>query len=119
MKLYVAQLLSSNGDKDKALEELKTLTNHESDIGYQSALMATHLYIEKKDYTKAREMIASNPQLASDLKGKEALARIAFLEGNKEVANQLYWRSKRILRKLALILQKRLSKRRIGKELGS
>ncbi len=90
LKLLTAELTIAGGDSDKALNELLFLARDDSETGYRAAWLASLLYLEKKDYDHARTAINSQPRLVYDTLGQETLARIAYLEGNKQLAGRLY-----------------------------
>ncbi len=90
LSMLIGELLVSSGSPDAGLDQLKKLSTLDSDVGFRSAWLASLLYIERQDYSKAREVVIAQPRLADDMLGKETLARIALLEGNDEQADQLY-----------------------------
>ncbi|MFQ5730153.1 MAG: hypothetical protein ACE5GN_07315, partial [Waddliaceae bacterium] len=90
LSLLTAELMITEGDPDAALEKLTPLAKSDNDIGFRSAWLASLLYIEKQNYTKARNVIYSQPKLVNDILGQEAMARIAYLEGDKPLADKLY-----------------------------
>ncbi len=90
LSLLEAELLIASGSPDAGLDKLQMLATDESDIGLRAAWIISLLYIDKKDFTKARDIINAHPKLAQSLVGKETLARIALLEGNDQLATLLY-----------------------------
>ncbi len=90
LSLQIAELLIAGGNADAALEKLNKLATQESAIGYRSAWLASLLLIDKKDYEHAKTVINLQPRLVHDVLGQETLARIAYLEGNTELADKLY-----------------------------
>ena len=65
LSMLIGELLISSGSPDAGLEQLKKLSKLDSDVGFRSAWLASLLYIERQDYSKAQEMVASQPRLAS------------------------------------------------------
>jgi hypothetical protein len=90
LNLLIGELLISTNSVDAGLEKLLPLAKLQDDVGFRAAWLVALLYIERKEYDKASAMIESNPSLAKDVLGREALARIALLEGNTEQADKLY-----------------------------
>jgi tetratricopeptide (TPR) repeat protein len=75
---------------DEALTLLKPYIQDISDTGYRASWLASIIYIDKKQYDKAKAVIEEHPKLSQDPLGKEGLARIALLQGNTELADKLY-----------------------------
>ena len=90
MTLIVGELLAANGKPDQALDRLTKLTQDHNDIGYKASWLVSLIYIERGQYNEAKEAIEGQPALAKDLVGQETLARIALLQGNTVLAEQLY-----------------------------
>ncbi len=90
LTMLTGELLISSGSPDAGLEKLITLVSRNDDVGFRSAWLVTLLYIERKQYEDAKKIIESHPRLANDIVGKEALARIALLEGKTEEADKQY-----------------------------
>jgi Tfp pilus assembly protein PilF len=77
IKLQIADLYISAGQKEKAVEELKTLTTIEGNVGARAAQQLSLLYLEQKDYKKAKEVISNNSAFTQTIRGQELLGRIA------------------------------------------
>lgn len=90
LNLLKAELLISSKRNIEALKQLESLRTIDSEVGYRAAWLASLLYIEQKEWQKARMAIAKQQKLANDTLGKETLARIAYLEGNEALAHKLY-----------------------------
>lgn len=90
LDLLIGELLIANGSPDAGLERLLPLVDRTDDIGFRASWLVALLYAEREQYDKAKAMIDSHPRLANDVLGKEALARIALLQGNTELADKLY-----------------------------
>ncbi len=90
LNMLIGELLISSGSPDAGLEKLLALANQNDDIGFRAAWLVTLLYIERQQFDKAIEMIQSHPALAQNVIGREALARIALLQGKIEEADQQY-----------------------------
>lgn len=90
LNLLMAEMKIAGGDPEAALKELVPLARDNDEIGYRAAWLASLLYIERQDYDNARTVINSQPKLVQDVLGQETLARIAYLEGNKQLADRLY-----------------------------
>jgi hypothetical protein len=90
LKLLMAELIIAGGDHESAIKALIPLTREDSEAGYRSAWLTSLLYIEKKEYDKAKAVITAQPRLAQDVLGQETLARIAHLEGNTQLADRIY-----------------------------
>lgn len=90
LELLMAEMKIAGGDPEAALKELVPLARDDNEIGYRAAWLASLLYIERQEYDSARTVINSQPRLVQDVLGQETLARIAHLEGNKQLADRLY-----------------------------
>lgn len=90
ISLLVSELLIAMGSPDAALDKLKPLSQEDSEVGLRAAWMMSLIYGEKKDFTKAKEMVNLHPKLAQSVVGRETLARIALLEGNNDLADSIY-----------------------------
>jgi hypothetical protein len=90
LSLLIAELMIAEGRAEEALIKLAPLAKSDSDIGFRSARLASLLYIEKQNYTDAKDIIYSQPRLAGNILGQETLARATLLEGDEALADQLY-----------------------------
>ncbi|TXI37708.1 MAG: hypothetical protein E6Q59_07450 [Nitrosomonas sp.] len=90
LNLLIGELLIANGSPDAGLEKLLPLVDLKNDIGFRASWLAALLYAQREQYDKATAMIQGNPRLAADVLGKEALARIALLQGKNDEADKLY-----------------------------
>lgn len=88
--LAVGELKISIGDETGALETLKSIVQENNSIGYNAAWLAALLYLEQHQPNKAKEVIYNQPLLYNDVKGKETLARVSIMEGNKLLAEEIY-----------------------------
>lgn len=69
---------------------LKKIAAQDTERGMKAAWLLSLIYIERGNYQAAKQSIQTQFQLSKILLGKETLARIALLEGNSELANQIY-----------------------------
>lgn len=90
LALAVGELLIATNNYDAALDQLAKLMYEDSDLGMRAAWWVSLISVERGQYTEARAAIAAQPRLSYDVVGQETLARIALLEGNEELANQIY-----------------------------
>lgn len=90
LSILIGELYIADKKPDEALVVLKPFLDDQTDIGYRATWLTSVIYVDKQDFAKAKEIIESRPKLAEDPLGKEALARIALLQGNTELADQLY-----------------------------
>jgi len=90
MSLLAAEFMVIGGDLETALKKLQQITKLDTDIGFKASWLASQIYTEKQDWENAKTAIISQPRLVNDTLGKEALARIAYLEGDKKLASKLY-----------------------------
>lgn len=88
--LLIGELYFAENKWEEAQSSLAPLTEEDNEIGDRSALLLSQIYVEKKDYAKAKAAIENKPKLAEQVVGKEALARIALLEGNQDLADRIY-----------------------------
>lgn len=88
--LTVAKIQVAEGNESAALEALEPIVKNENDIGYEAAWMASLIYLEQHQPAKAKEVIYGQPLLFNDVKGKETLARVVIMEGNKPLAEEIY-----------------------------
>ncbi len=90
MRLLTGRLLAEEGKYDEALQEVAPLTQKDDPAGINASLLASLIYIEKKDFSQAKNSIQTQPKLANQLAGQEVLARIALLENNPAEAEKIY-----------------------------
>lgn len=90
LSILIAELYMAVKKPDEALSILEPFAKDPSYIGYQSSWLIYLIYVDKRQYEKAKEVINANPKLADDVLGKEALARLALLEGDITLADNLY-----------------------------
>lgn len=90
LRLSTAELKVSQGDEAGALEALGPIVTRPNDVGFQAAWMASLIYLEQHQSQKAKEVIYNQPLLINDVKGKETLARVVIMEGNKPLAEEIY-----------------------------
>jgi hypothetical protein len=88
--LLIAEWEISIGETEKGTAKLVKFLDENSDRGIKAAWILSINELNNKNYSKAKEYIAAQPKLAQSTLGKELLAKIAFAEGNKELAEQLY-----------------------------
>ncbi len=90
LSLLISELLIAENKQEAALDQLLTLAEEPTDVGYRAAWLASLIFIERGQYAEAKEIIATQPALAADVIGKETIARIALLEGNTNLADKIY-----------------------------
>lgn len=90
LSLLIGELLVASQSPDAALEHLTKLMHDNDEVGLRAAWMVSMINIERGNYAEAKSAITSQPLLEKEIPGQEALARIALLEGNTELANKLY-----------------------------
>jgi hypothetical protein len=90
LSVLMGEIYLADKKFDEGLAVLTPYLNDQTDLGYRAAWIASLIYVEKKDYTKAKETIDAQPKLAQDPLGVEGLARIALLQGNEKQAARLY-----------------------------
>lgn len=90
MDLLIAQLLVEEGKLDEGLQVATSLVKDDSIIGVNASLLISLIYIEKKEYTNARNAIHVQPRLENEIAGREILARIALLQEDYDEADRLY-----------------------------
>lgn len=90
IELLIGEMMIAEKNLDGALEQLAPLVKDSSKEGYRAALLTSLIYLDKKEYDKAREIINSQPRFRNDTLGQETLARIALLEGKETVALHIY-----------------------------
>ena len=90
VSLMIGEILAANGKADKALEYLTKLTKEQDEIGSRATWLVSLIYIERGQYKDAKDTIELQSLFAKELLGQETLARIALLQGNAVLADQLY-----------------------------
>lgn len=88
--LLKAEIEIAEGKTDRVVPELEKLKSDPSDIGARAAWLISLIDLEKGQYRKAGEAIEAHPKLSQTLQGQETLGRIAVLEGEPEIAAQIY-----------------------------
>lgn len=88
--VLIGELYLASQKPDEVLATLKPFLADRSEIGYRASWLTSLAYLEKQDYNKAKEAIEDQPKLAGDPLGKEALARIALLQGDTRLADIIY-----------------------------
>jgi tetratricopeptide (TPR) repeat protein len=90
LQLTVAEMKVAEGDEAGALEALQPIVAMDNELGFKAAWMASLIYLEQHQPHKAKEVIYGQPLLFNDVKGKETLARVVIMEGNKPLAAEIY-----------------------------
>lgn len=90
LSILIGELYIADQKPEEALAVLKPFLTDTSDMGYRASWLTSVVYADKHEYDKAKEVIEAQPKLANDPLGKEALARIALLQGNADLADKLY-----------------------------
>lgn len=90
VNLLVGELLIDEGEANAGLDKLEPLLKENSDVGYRASWLSCLACVEREEYERAKKIIGGQPRLQRSVNGQEVLARIALLEGNPKVADQLY-----------------------------
>ncbi len=90
LTLLKAEINIAEGKIAEAMPELEKLKSNTNDIGSRAAWLISLIYMQKGQYRLAGEAINMHPQLAYSIQGQETLGRIALMEGEPEVATQIY-----------------------------
>jgi predicted Zn-dependent protease len=91
LMLMVGKLYAANKEQDKALAVLEPLTKLKNNLGQQALWLTVGLYADKKDYIKAKSILAENPNMEKSDVGQEILARIALIQGDQKGAEKIYF----------------------------
>lgn len=90
LSALMADLLKLAKNSNSFVFALKKMASQQSEKGVKAAWLLSLVYIERGNYNAAKQSIQAQPLLSEILLGKETLARIAALEGDTELANQIY-----------------------------
>lgn len=90
MQLLTSELLIATGSPDSAIDILSKISKSNDLMGARAAWLLSMIYIEKKQFKEAKELVEQTPLLAKEVLGKETLAKIALLENNTALADQIY-----------------------------
>ena len=90
LQLLMGELKIATGDFDGGIQQLQTLLQTDSDIGLRAAWVISLVQMQRRQFSTATETILSHPRLATNIIGKETLARIAMETGNVPKADNLY-----------------------------
>lgn len=90
LNLLIGELLIASNNPDAAIDRLSSIAKEDTDLGQRAALLISQIEIERGQYLEAKNLVNSHPKLSESVTGQETLARIALLEGNKDLANQIY-----------------------------
>ena len=91
LSLIVGEMYANTGSSDAALDTFKVLMDGEDpQLALRAGWTASSLLIKQREFEAARQLIQGNEQLRNDRVGKEALARMAMMQGDEEEADRLY-----------------------------
>ena len=90
LNLLIAELLLAQGNLKLGISNLETLAQSSSGVGLKANWLLSLYYVEKGDLAKAKEIILTTTGLSNEIQGREVLARIAFLEGDQNSAENIY-----------------------------
>ena len=90
LRLLIGEIMIAEGNSAAAFDQIESLSRELTPLGMRAAWLISLVYIEQGDYSKAKAMINNNSELANAILGREALARIALLEGDDDLADHLY-----------------------------
>lgn len=90
MSLLTAELLIGSGSADSAIDILNKLTAKDDLAGARASWLLAMIYIEKGKLNEAREAVNHSSLLSKEILGQETLAKIALLEKNDALADQIY-----------------------------
>lgn len=90
LSLITAELLIGSGSADAAIDILTKLAPKDDLSGARASWLLAMVYIEKGKLKEARETVNNSPLLVKEVLGQETLAKIALLEKNDALADQIY-----------------------------
>jgi predicted Zn-dependent protease len=90
ISLLIGELLAASKQTDTALDKLRKMALEPTDVGLRASWLISQIYIERGEYQLAESSIESQPRLANSTLGKEVKARIALLQNNEQLANDIY-----------------------------
>lgn len=90
MSLLTSELLIGSGSADSAIDILNKLAAKDDLAGARASWLLAMIYIEKGKLNEAREAVNHSPLLTKEVLGQETLAKIALLEKNEALADQIY-----------------------------
>lgn len=90
LDLLTAEMMVEAGKVEEATPQLEALSQMSDNIGMRASLLLSAIHLENENYEAAKEVVTKNEALASSTLGKEAVARIALLEGDDAQAEELY-----------------------------
>lgn len=112
VRLLEGELLIQTGNVDAGVAQLNLLLNDSSAVGFRAALILGNLYTEQKNFEKARSAWEANERLQEHPMGTELLARINYLEGDVEKADELF----RSIQEQSFLAKSYLAKRAFDSE---
>ncbi len=62
----------------------------DSTLSYNTSLQAVKIFMEMKEYSKAKQVIMNQPELLTSTVGRETLGRIALQEDDAKTADEIY-----------------------------
>ncbi len=90
LNVLIGELLIASHDPDGGLKQLEKYAKENSELGARAAWLTSLIYIDKKAFAKAEEVVQANKLLAQSIMGKEVLARIAFGENKTDETIEIY-----------------------------
>lgn len=90
LSCLIDQLLKAAKNDEAVMAKLKPMAKELTEKGAKLSWLISRLYIDRGNFTAARQTILTQPLLVDLLAGKELLARIAMLEGDRPLASRLY-----------------------------
>jgi thioredoxin-like negative regulator of GroEL len=90
LRVEMGKLLLERGQKSEARQILNSLSENSSVIGSKAALLIAESAYSSGSYEEAKKIIDSNARLATSVKGRELLAKIALAKSDMIEADRLY-----------------------------
>jgi hypothetical protein len=90
MALLTSELLIGSGSADSAIDILNKLADKNDLAGARASWLLAMIYIEKGKLKEAQDAVNRSEILSKEVLGKETLAKIALLEKNEALADQIY-----------------------------
>ena len=90
LKLLNAEIKIEIGDQHAGLTELTPLAPQPTAVGFRASYILALANVEAKRFDEARKWVLQNPQLSTDLLGRELLANIAVRTGLTTEATAIY-----------------------------
>lgn len=90
LKMLKGELLLDTGDSEAALAQFLEISQLYPEHSLRAAWLISSIYLARDDFESAKNTVKGHPDLASNVLGKEILARVAYRSGDEALADQLY-----------------------------